>query len=72
MINIFKIPSFSKSSHDCHEKMPRPEPVRSKRSWVSDEDRRHYVGEPDVDKKATDYITRFYEARMTERQTVVV
>ncbi|WOL12120.1 hypothetical protein Cni_G20885 [Canna indica] len=41
----------------------------------SDEDRgRRWVGEPDVDKKASDFIARFYASRYmdAERQAIMV
>ncbi|WOL17488.1 hypothetical protein Cni_G26280 [Canna indica] len=52
------------------------EPRHSSRNKVrpSDEDRGRWVGEPDVDTKASAFIARFHEARFMdlERQTMVV
>ncbi|KMZ64169.1 hypothetical protein ZOSMA_37G00490 [Zostera marina] len=46
------------------------EPKRGGRIWASDEDRGRWVGEPDIDRKATEFITKFHETRCTEIQTV--
>ncbi|CAA7405775.1 unnamed protein product [Spirodela intermedia] len=36
------------------------EPMKRERVWISDEDRERWVGEPDIDWKATEFIARFY------------
>ncbi|GAB2294197.1 hypothetical protein Dimus_028415 [Dionaea muscipula] len=48
-------------------------PVVMKRICTSDEDTRYWVAEPDIDRKASAFIAKFYEARMSdpESQTVI-
>lgn len=52
--------SFSKKS-TYYEDDFSPRYVRKIRP--SDEDRGYYVGEPDVDRRASAFIARFYESR---------
>ncbi|KAJ8620390.1 hypothetical protein MRB53_028919 [Persea americana] len=68
LMSIFKLPSMKKSRDDGLQH----EPVHQRRVRPSDEDRMHYVGEPDIDRKATVFIAKFHEARVMdpERQTV--
>lgn len=45
-----------------------------RRMWPSDEDRGRWVAEPGIDRKASAFIARFYEARVSDpqRQTFAV
>ncbi|PKA59133.1 hypothetical protein AXF42_Ash001226 [Apostasia shenzhenica] len=38
----------------------------------SDEDGKRWVGEPDVDRKASDFIAKFYENRHTDPEHITV
>ncbi|KAG9459990.1 hypothetical protein H6P81_004498 [Aristolochia fimbriata] len=70
MMNFFKfqLPKRSRDREEggetSHVRKPRP----------SDEDRGRFFAEPDIDRKATAFIARFYETRVmdAERQTVKV
>ncbi|CAD5168013.1 unnamed protein product [Musa acuminata subsp. malaccensis] len=46
----------------------------TRRISSSDEDRGRWIGEPDVDKKASDFIARFYASRFmdSEHQAIMV
>lgn len=45
-----------------------------RRIHTSDEDRGYWVAEPGIDRKASDFISRFYASRISdpERQTLTV
>ncbi|WOK92990.1 hypothetical protein Cni_G01682 [Canna indica] len=53
---------FLKPSKGCEE----GERYVSRKIWPSDEDRGRWVGEPDVDRKASAFIAKFYQSRFTE------
>jgi len=50
------------------------EPRYTNKIRPSDEDRGRWVGEPDVDRKASAFIAKFHETRFTdsERQAIMV
>ncbi|CAL9108615.1 unnamed protein product [Musa hybrid cultivar] len=50
------------------------EKKHTRRVRPSDEDRGRWIGEPDVDKKASDFIARFYASRFmdSEPRAIVV
>jgi hypothetical protein len=64
IMNMFKLPAMRKSRDDGLQY----EPVHPRRVRKSDEDRVHYVGEPDIDRKATLFIANFHEARVKEAE----
>ncbi|KAL2327598.1 hypothetical protein Fmac_021025 [Flemingia macrophylla] len=39
-----------------------------RRIFASDEDRAHWVAEPGIDRKASDFIARYYASRVTESE----
>ncbi|KAL4329267.1 hypothetical protein HN51_036229 [Arachis hypogaea] len=40
-----------------------------RRIFASDEDRGRWVGEPGIDRKASDFIARYYAARVTDSES---
>lgn len=42
---------------------------RGRRMFPSDQDIGCWVGEPDIDRKASDFIARYYATRVTESQS---
>lgn len=42
---------------------------RGRRMFASDEDRGRWVAEPGIDRKASDFIARYYASRVTESQS---
>lgn len=59
--------SYKDDEGDC-------EPRYTRKIRPSDEDRGRWVGEPDVDRKASAFIAKFHEARFTdpEHQAIMV
>ncbi|KAJ3679626.1 hypothetical protein LUZ60_017637 [Juncus effusus] len=57
--------SFSKKSRYYEDELYDFSPRYVRKIRPSDEDRGYYIGEPDVDRKASDFIARFYESRRT-------
>ena len=47
------------------------EPVYARRIYASDEDRGYWVGEPGIDRRASAFISRFYETRRADPEAVV-
>ncbi|KAK7411781.1 hypothetical protein VNO78_03220 [Psophocarpus tetragonolobus] len=39
-----------------------------RRIFASDEDREHWVAEPGIDRKASDFIAKYYATRVTDSQ----
>jgi len=39
-----------------------------RRIFASDEDRAHWVAEPGIDRKASDFIAKYYATRVTDSQ----
>lgn len=39
-----------------------------RRMFASDEDRKHWVAEPGIDRKASDFIAKYYATRVTDSQ----
>ncbi|XP_020224914.1 uncharacterized protein LOC109806817 [Cajanus cajan] len=39
-----------------------------RRIFASDEDRAHWVAEPGIDRKASDFIARYYATRVTDSE----
>ncbi|KAG2316594.1 hypothetical protein Bca4012_067453 [Brassica carinata] len=44
----------------------------TRKAWASDEDKRYWVAEPGIDRKASAFIARFHASRVSEseRQTL--
>ncbi|KAK7411780.1 hypothetical protein VNO78_03219 [Psophocarpus tetragonolobus] len=39
-----------------------------RRNFASDEDRAHWVAEPGIDRKASDFIAKYYATRVTDSE----
>lgn len=67
IFNIFK----SRRSSD-RDDMGWDDSINIRKVRPSDDDKHHWVAEPDIDRKASAFIARFYESRVSdpERQTV--
>ncbi|KOM26016.1 hypothetical protein LR48_Vigan213s003900 [Vigna angularis] len=42
-----------------------------RRVFASDEDRPHWVAEPGIDRKASDFIAKYYAARLTDSHSKI-
>ncbi|KAI3951717.1 hypothetical protein MKW98_013775 [Papaver atlanticum] len=69
--SIFSIFKSSRSS-SYMEDMGWDDAVNVRKVRPSDDDKGRWVAEPDIDRKASAFIARFYESRVSdpERQTV--
>lgn len=61
---------FGLSRRTRYRDVEEESPKHINRIFPSDEDRGRWVGEPDIDRKATEFITRFHEARFSDIQTI--
>ncbi|XP_056849941.1 uncharacterized protein LOC108837825 [Raphanus sativus] len=63
--------SFYKSRRSSH-RVQVDDGVYTRKAWASDEDKRHWVAEPGIDRKASAFIARFHASRVSEseRQTL--
>ncbi|KAF5178724.1 hypothetical protein FRX31_031689 [Thalictrum thalictroides] len=71
--SFFSIFSIFKSRRSSNrDDMGWDETVNMRKVRPSDDDKAHWVAEPDIDRKASAFIARFYESRVSdpERQTV--
>ncbi|KAI4303048.1 hypothetical protein MLD38_038727 [Melastoma candidum] len=74
IFNIFKPCCCFSSSCDDYGYMPEDAGPIGRRIRPSDEDQGYWTAEPGIDRKASDFIARFYASRMTDpaRQTLAV
>ncbi|ESW10582.1 hypothetical protein PHAVU_009G221500 [Phaseolus vulgaris] len=55
--------SGRRNDYECWESSERGR----RRIFASDEDREHWVAEPGIDKKASDFIAKYYTTRFTRQ-----
>ncbi|KAI3839245.1 hypothetical protein MKW98_003444 [Papaver atlanticum] len=67
MFNMFK-QTTSRRSSSCDYDMGWDDAVNVRRARASDDDRGRWVAEPDIDRKATAFIARFYESRVSDAE----
>ncbi|XP_042513445.1 uncharacterized protein LOC122088304 [Macadamia integrifolia] len=72
IFNVFKSSRGMRSGGDEGEEDMWDEAVNVRRVRTSDEDKDCWVAEPDIDRKASAFIARFYECRVSnsEIQTI--
>nr|DAD38477.1 TPA_asm: hypothetical protein HUJ06_009118 [Nelumbo nucifera] len=70
--SLFSIFSIFKCKKPHHRDDVGAEARNKGRLRRSDEDRGHWVGEPDVDEKATQFITKFYTTRISDPEWQIV
>ncbi|KAJ3679088.1 hypothetical protein LUZ60_017099 [Juncus effusus] len=61
--------SFKTQNYRDDDIYAEPQRCTSRRVRPSDEDRGQYVGDPNVDWKATEFITKFHESRFMDLET---
>ncbi|RZB65211.1 hypothetical protein D0Y65_041317 [Glycine soja] len=59
---------FSGGSRCDYEYLEGGSGSSGRRMFASDEDRKHWVAEPGIDRKASDFITKYYAKRVTDSQ----
>ncbi|KAK9692097.1 hypothetical protein RND81_09G240500 [Saponaria officinalis] len=71
--SIFKMFKSKKSNNNDNNAMYNyGDEAPRRKVFPSDEDRGYWVGEPGIDRKASDFIARFHEARRFEAQTMAI
>ncbi|KAJ4968212.1 hypothetical protein NE237_014913 [Protea cynaroides] len=72
IFNLFSKASKGRKSGDVEDTWD--ESVNLRRVRPSDEDKGRWVAEPDIDRKASAFIAKFYEARVSDsdRQTIAL
>lgn len=63
-MSIFKLALAKKQSRMSREELETAGTSMIRRVRTSDEDRGRYFAEPDIDRKASDFIAKFYESRV--------
>ncbi|KAJ0232365.1 Uncharacterized protein HA466_0292190 [Hirschfeldia incana] len=66
----FSLFSFFKSRRSSHiiEEDAWDDGVYTRKAWASDEDKRYWVAEPGIDRKASAFIAKFHASRVSESE----
>ncbi|KAJ0248494.1 Uncharacterized protein HA466_0155870 [Hirschfeldia incana] len=66
----FSLFSFFKSRRSSHrvEADAWDDGVYTRKAWASDEDKRYWVAEPGIDRKASAFIAKFHASRVSESE----
>ncbi|XP_010546776.1 PREDICTED: uncharacterized protein LOC104818754 [Tarenaya hassleriana] len=67
LLSFFKPRRSHRVEHDSWDDV-----VYTRKAWASDEDKRYWVAEPGIDRKASAFIAKFHATRVSEseRQTL--
>ncbi|KAG7603566.1 hypothetical protein ISN45_At05g025190, partial [Arabidopsis thaliana x Arabidopsis arenosa] len=72
----FSLFSFFKARRSSHHRVEADaswdDVIYTRKAWASDEDKRYWVAEPGIDRKASAFIAKFHASRVSEseRQTL--